>query len=193
MVATSQSTVQWLMMGWRNVVSVGATIYCNRVIVSLSIKFPNTESSKASLDHMVDLSVHQSRLCQLRDLSRTKLEYSLVGESILRVKRIRLPGNAGTLWPGLLCQPARLRTSPLRGWTSRRNWELELGHVSADLHPLYHTWPSSVLHILGPPLSQHGYILDHEAPLRASPLMELKRVAQRDCCRWYHRSQLDNC
>jgi hypothetical protein len=39
------------------------------------------------------------------NLSTRWEEVSLV--SILRVGTIRLPGNAGTPWPGLLCHPAR--------------------------------------------------------------------------------------
>ena len=50
MVATSQSTVQRQVMRWCRAVSVGAKIYSNRVIVSLSIEFPSTESSKDMSD-----------------------------------------------------------------------------------------------------------------------------------------------
>jgi len=83
-VATSQSIVQWVVMGLRDAVSVGAKIYPSKVIVSLSIKLPYTESSKAFLaqklmdvlNQQMDLCLHQICLRELMDLGRAKLEHT---------------------------------------------------------------------------------------------------------------------
>ena len=59
---------------------------------------------------------------------------------------------------------------------------MSVGHVAAGLRPLYHTRPSSALHILGLPVSPHGDIPDSAALLCAALSMELQKVGQRECC-----------
>ena len=104
-VATSQSIVQWVVMGLRDAVSVGAKIYPNKVIVSLSIKLPYTDSSKAFLaqklmdvlNQQMNLCVHQICLREVWDLGRAKLEHTL---------HTSIPGihptsrNDSTAWKG---------------------------------------------------------------------------------------------
>ena len=75
------------------------------------------------LDQMVNLRVHQSRLCKLRDLCRIKLEYSLIG-SIPGINPASRDNPTGwecwnTLaWSTLpTCSLTGLRTSPLRWWS----------------------------------------------------------------------------
>ena len=106
-VVTSQSIV--LVMGLRDAVSVGAKTYPNKVIVSLSIKLPITESSKASWLRsrwICWISRWTSVFTKfaLESLGTLAAEANLSIRCILvsfgstrRVGTVRLPGKAGTL------------------------------------------------------------------------------------------------
>ena len=99
----------------------------------------------------------------------------------------------------MLGYPGRIYSAtPIFGWTG--SWtpvmmiqmpeglvgadHIEEGLVAEDhievslclLFLLYHTWPSSVQHIQGPPVTPHDSIPGHATLLYASPSMELIEV-----------------
>ena len=132
------------------------------------------------LDKKMNLRVNQSRLCELRNLCRTKLEYTLVG-GIPRINTAsRDNPTARECW-NILTRPALppclltgLRARSLRG-RGRGRWVTSWW--------IYFLTTIHGTHLLRVPVSHNGNIPVHIALLSVAPLMELK---------WRHEGSVAN-
>jgi len=99
--ATSQSIVQWVVMGLRDAVSVGAKTYPNKVIVSLS------KASWLRISRWTSVII-KFAFESLGTLAEPNLSIRCILASLgctRRVGTIRLPGKAGTPCPALTFHP----------------------------------------------------------------------------------------